>query len=423
MSTQIVATHPFVATAITLIATAVILGTVASLVATALCHFCVHYKLRNRRSNAAYAPPISVLKPLKGVDDGLEQNLASLAEQDYSGPFELVLGAVDPQDPALDVAARIRRRFPELTIKLVSGRVRPGLNPKVQNLMALSDAATWDTVLVSDSNIRARPSYLRDIAMEMSDPKVGLVSNMIAGGGERSFGATLENLHLNSFVAGSVCGADVVAHHPVVVGKSMLMRKSDLDRLGGWSRVADVLGEDYLLGQAFSRAGFRVVLSPHVIDTINVSWSMRRFVSRHLRWSQLRRWVAPQAYLFEPLLNPLPWLMAVAGLITFRGIPDRPDTTMFLVILAAAGVLKVTSDAVLSRRLRGRWPTLAGLAAVPAKDLLVLGLWAAGWVHRTIDWRGNRLRIGPGSVLSPMGVDPVAGVPESPASALSRLDG
>jgi ceramide glucosyltransferase len=375
-------------------------GAFASVCSTALTHACVHWKLRRRTAHEGYAPPISILKPLKGVDDGLEENLASLATQDYPGRFEIVLGAADPDDPALDVALRLRRDFPEVTIKIVAGRQRPGLNPKVQNLMAMSDVASSDTILISDSNVRVGPTYLRDIAREMADPEVGLVSNLIAGQGERTFGAALENLHLNSFVAGAVCGADLVARHPVVVGKSMLMRLSDLERLGGWKRVADVLGEDYLLGTAFAQAGHKVVLSSHVIRTVNTSWALRRFMSRHLRWSQLRRWVAPGAYVFEPLLNPLPWLMTLALVVWLRSGAFGSSASTMLGALAVFGVGKVASDALLSRRLRGQWPPLSGLAAVPAKDAVVFFLWCLAWVYRSVDWRGNKFRIGRGSALS-----------------------
>jgi ceramide glucosyltransferase len=390
----------------------VALAALGSCLATAVSHACVHFKLRRRRRDVEFAPPISVLKPLKGIDDGLEDNLCSLARQRYPGRFELILGAADPQDPALEVALRIRRRFPGVPIKLVAGREGPALNPKVANLIGMLDLAEHDTLLISDSNVRVDATYLRDVASEMADPRVGLVSNLIAGDGEQSLGAALENLHLNSWIAAGVATSSI-CRHPVVIGKSMMLRRSDLEQLGGLRAVEDVLGEDYLLGRAFARAGHAVVISPHVVRTINAQWDLRRFLSRHLRWTQMRRWIAPRLYAFEPLVNPLPILFGLGTIVALRDGALGYGTSAWLSAIGIATAGKVGSDAVLSRRLRGRWPSALGVLAVPVKDVLVLGLWCVAWVYRSVTWRGNKLRIGPGSVLSLPAVDEAVDFPRT----------
>jgi len=353
-----------------------------SLFVTLAAHAAVFVALRRRRRGSEPTPPISILKPVKGAEPGLYENLASLAAQEYPS-FEICVGAEDPRDPALAVARRVQEDFPGTRIQIRSGARRLGLNPKVNLLAALCDHARNDLVLVSDSNVRVGPEYLRETAAELADPQVGLVTNVLVGTGE-GLGALLENLHLNSFVASAVSFARVAGGRACVIGKSMLFRQSDLARLGGFHSVRDVLAEDYVIGRTFELAGYRVALSPCLVEARSDGWTLERFVNRHLRWAQMRRRLAPAAYCGELLLNPIP-LALLAG----------PR------VAAVAVVLKCLGDALVYRRLRGEWPRLAELLAIPLKDLLVAAIWLTGAFRRRVNWRGNSMRILAGSRLAP----------------------
>jgi ceramide glucosyltransferase len=370
----------------------------ASLILTLATHVSV-VVVRRRPRPAAPGFAISVLKPLKGVDAELWENLVSFARQDHPA-FELLLGCEDPLDPALAVAWRLVREFPDVAIKVVAGGYQTGLNPKVNNLSHIARAARYEHWLISDADVRVGPDYLTAVAAEMIDPRVGLVSNIIAATSEQSLASAIESLHVNTFIARSVCGADVLAGHPCVVGKSMLFRRADLERLGGLAAVKDVLAEDYVLGQLFRDAGYRVALSPYAIHTVNTPRGTRELVNRHVRWSQMRRHLAPKLYWGEPMMMPTLWLsFALLGL--WHG-PMASEWRHPMTVATAAGLVVLgLADALMVREICGRRfdPRYAVLGIV--RDFAAATVWVVGAFRRTVVWRGNAFFIGPGSTLLP----------------------
>ena len=339
---------------------------------------------------AAY-PPISLLKPIKGTEEALEQNLRSFFEQDYPAPFELVFASCEDGDPGIALARRVARDYPNVPVTFVRSDVSFGLNPKVANLKGAMDAAQYDLVLQSDANVRARPTYVRDIVGELVSHDASLLSSMVVGVGEKTVTAAMENLQLGAMIAPATCTALHVAGVTCVIGKSMLLRRSELEALGGLELVRDILCEDFILGETYRAAGKRLVLSSHTVENVNEVLSLEAFLARHSRWLKMRVVIHLGSFVADIFANPV-FLSAAAVLASDF---DRRALAGF----GLAVVLKGVGDAFLVRVCRGTAMPVRFLLIAPFKDLLMGFVWFYSAFSRSVTWRGKKLRFGKGSQL------------------------
>jgi len=351
----------------------------------------VLWRVRRRGARAmqasADADPVSVLKPVAGIDDGLEANLRTFFAQDYPH-YEIVFGVQGEEDPALDLVRRLMREHPEVAARVVVHDGGRGINPKVSNLRAMLTAARHDLVVVSDSNIRVHPSYLREMQAETAHPEVGLVTSLFAGVGEKNLGALVENAHLNATVVAGVVVPTEVFGHPIAVGKSMMFRRSLIDKIGGLESVAYVLAEDYVIGRMFHEAGFDVRLCPTPVMNVIARSTLATFFRRQLRWNMIRLRLQPFPFLLEPLTVPL-FTAAIAILL---GAPPWWTLGWALGITAAR-------DAAQWTMMRGSRGVGRALLVIPLREILVVAVWMATFPKRHITWRGNRVRVSAGTRL------------------------
>jgi len=361
------------------------------LVALLLGLACVVIHLRRRPAVPSHRPGISILKPLCGADDELEENLERFATLDYPR-FELLLGVRDVDDPAWPVALAAARRHPR-RVRVVLQRGAVGLNPKVNQLATLEREARYDLLLVSDSNTRPPSGYLGELAALFEDPYIACATNPVSGTGHETFGALLDNLHLASAIGPGQIGARLLASRDLVVGKSMALRRSALEALGGFAAFGDHLAEDYVIGQRVTRElGLEVALARLPVLNVATRRTVQSFCDRYARWAVIHRTaVSLPTSLAQALLNPWP-----LTLLALAAWPSAPALWVSLGTLAAKIALDVASARALG--CRGLW--LAPLA-VPVKDLVLFSAWCLALFRRTVSWRGNRLRVGPGSKLVP----------------------
>lgn len=335
--------------------------------------------------------PISLLKPIKGVEEGLEANLESVFAQDYDGPMEIVFSSTEHDDPGIAVAREVASRHPEWDVHFVRSDATFGLNPKVANLAGAKSAARYDLLLQSDANVRLGPDYVRRVVAEMHATGASLSTSMVVGKGERSVGAALENLQLTCFITPAMATALHLAGINCVVGKSMLLRKSELDALGGLERVRDILAEDFMLGAAYQAAGKKVLLSATTIENINEDIRVSRFLSRHSRWLKMRAVIHVGGFVGDLAANP----NALAAL-AFAASGFDPG---FGALFGLVALIKIAGDAYAIRLLRDEPMPLRYLALAPLKDVLMGAVWFYSTVSRSVTWRGEKLRFGKDSRL------------------------
>ncbi|HJX34145.1 MAG TPA: glycosyltransferase [Desulfatiglandales bacterium] len=339
-----------------------------------------------------FCPPISIMKPLKGVDDDLFANLTSFCNQAYP-EYEIIFGLEEKNDPALKLAQKIKKLYPHQTISIVVKQTDYALNPKVNNLISAYGLSQFPYILISDSDVRVDKDYLMEIIKHMQDPHVGLVSNLIRGIGSRSIGSLLENLHLNSFVIGNVAILTRFFKMPVVVGKSMLMRKKDFEEIGGFEAVKNVLAEDYVIGDLMHKKGKRVITSGHVVNAVNHYRTMKQFIKRHARWGKLRWKLGGAGYVSEIMLN--------AVFISCLSLVLLGLTTRTISLAATVWLLKIIGDYLLGKRIRSAHHFFHYLLS-PIKDIIIGFIWFVPFVSRTVMWRRHRYKITKGSLLVPL---------------------
>jgi len=349
------------------------------------------HDLFSRKGDSAedFVPPISILKPLRGVDSFAYENLASFCRQDYPN-FQIVFGTLDPNDPALEVARQIQKDFPHIDIRIVTNRRQIGSNLKVSNLANMQGHAIYPLLLISDSDIRVGPDYLRKITRHLSDPGVGVVTCLyrsLAPG----WAAALEGLGISTEFHAGVLTARKLEGMRFALGSTILMRREVLDAIGGFAAVADYLGDDFLLGNLPARAGYSVVLSEYVVDHVLDTASLADLLLHQTRWGRSTRASRPWGYL---------------GLIFTHG-----TATSLLFLLATRGmaigwwVLGVT----LCVRMAMAWiigikylkdPVAVRLLwLVPVRDVMSFLFWICSFVGNTIEWRGQRFKLAEGGRL------------------------
>jgi len=346
--------------------------------------YCVLTIVAGVRYRAVRPPPlkgaaaISVLKPLAGVDDGLEENLRTFFEQDYPN-FEILFGVREANDPAIAVAERLRAQYPQVRSRLIVTGEPPYPNAKVFSLDLMLAAARFDLLVMSDSDIRVTRDMLGAIAAEFQDARLGLATCPYRAVPGRSVWSTLEAIGLNTEFIGGVLVARMLDGMKFALGPTIAARRATLAGIGGFDAVKDFLAEDFVMGKLAAERGDGVILSSYVIEHRIGAQKLWPNLKHRLRWNRSTRRSRPAGYIGQVFTNPLPLALAL-----WLAQPAWwPLAAATVALRAAAGW--VTAGHVLRDRLTARRFWL-----VPVQDLLSFAMWVAGFFGNTILWRGRK---------------------------------
>jgi ceramide glucosyltransferase len=332
-------------------------------------------------------PPVSVLKPLHGAEPGLYENLRSFAEQDYPD-FQLVLGVRDRTDGALPVARALIRDLPDRDIELVIDPRAAGSNLKVANLENMLPAARHELIVVADSDMRVGRDYLRIVTAPLADPGTGVVTCLYKGVPMRGLWSQLAALHINfGFLPSAVVG-NAIDIGGGCFGATIALRRTVLNRIGGFARVRNELADDHRIGAAGRRLGLATVLSPYIVENIVSEPSLASLWRHELRWARTSKAMSPVGFAGSVITH----MVAVGAL---AAAASGSGAAWGIVLLSV--VMRWISAALIARRLD---LPRSGLWLLPVRDLLSFAVFLGSFCGRSVLWRDQLFRVEPSGRMS-----------------------
>jgi len=358
--------------------------------------------VRASAGGAGFAPDVSILKPLKGVDARMYAGFVSHCRQQYAGKFEILFGVSSMDDPAAEQIAHLRAEFPACAIRLIECPERLGTSGKVSNLIQMLRQASYDYILINDSDIRVSPSYLTRVmgcfgtAAGIEDPKVGMVTvpylgRTSADGPGLTVWSRLEALGISTdFLPGVLTARKIEGGIHFGLGSTLAVSRRALAAAGGLEPLVDYLADDYEIGVRIARAGYRVELCGETVETTVPAYDFRGFWDHQLRWARSTRDSRRWGYVGLGITYCIPW--AVLNCIA-SGFALWSFTLLSLVVLARVSVALTVGVGILrdEQVLRDLW-------LLPLRDFFGLAFWTWSFASHTVVWRGEHFELSNGRI-------------------------
>ena len=351
--------------------------------------------MRRRSTAVEFAPAVSILKPVKGLDPEMYEAFASHCRQEYPGEYEILFGASSMDDPAVAAVERLQAEFPDKQIRLVLCPEKLGMNGKVSNLAQMAAQARYEYLIVNDSDIRVSPRYLARIVQPFAAPEknkaVGMVTAPYRGRAHGTLGSKLEALGISTdFFAGVLVSLKLDGEIRFGLGSTLAVSRDALNKIGGFAPLVDELADDYELGLRVAQAGYSVHLAREMVETSVPAYNLRGYFAHQLRWARgirdSRRW----GYLGLMFTFGLPW--AVINLIA-SGFSVDSVALLSLACMARVSVALAVGVGVLGDR-----QVMRDLWLLPVRDFAAMWVWVWSFASNEVEWRGERFLLRDGKL-------------------------
>ncbi len=347
----------------------------------------------------AFAPGVSILKSLKGLDPNMLDAFRSHCRQTYGGEYELLFGFSSVDDPAIAAVEQLMEEFPSHAIRLVECPLSLGANGKVSTLVQMVPHARYDYLLINDSDIAVSPRYLERVMAHFSPqagatkaiPETGLVTALYRGRAQRTLPSRFESIGIaTDFQAGVLLSRLIEGGLHYGLGSTLAISRAVLNRIGGLEPLVDHLADDYELGARVSQAGYRVALSGEVVETAIPAYRWRGFIDHQLRWARTVRDARPWGYAGLIFTHGLAWAMLN---VIASGI-----SPLSLWLFALSFFLRLSLAMTVGAEVLADHQVLPNLWLLPLRDLIAIAIWAFGFAGNTIVWRGERFQLSHGKL-------------------------
>jgi ceramide glucosyltransferase len=345
---------------------------------------------RSNRPRPDFTPPVSVLKPVRGLDPEAYQNFASFCRQDYP-QYEILFAVGSEQDPAAPVIRQLIADFPALPIRLLVGPPKIGSNDKVNKLCAMARAARHPVLVLSDADIRVGPDHLRRIVAPFRDPGVGTVTSLFTGIAQPALWPELEAINLSTDFMPSILLAQLIEGVHFAMGATIAVSRQCLDTIGGFDGLAAEAADDYQLGYRTARHGRKVELVDAAVKTWCCPASLEEFYVQRLRWSIMARQARPAGYFGLIVTQGLPWTLLAAVVAPSHLIALGFVSAYFILRMAAVWTIGIWGlhDDLLKRRW---W-------LVPIWDIFAFVIWLHSLFWSRVRWQGAEYRVSGGRLI------------------------